>query len=60
MPERLNGVDGISEKAMFGGLAFHLHGNIAVGVSSGRELMVRRSDATRPTALAVRTLARST
>jgi hypothetical protein len=53
-------VDEIGEKAMFGGLAFHLHGNIAVGVSSGRELMVRRSDATRPTALAVRTLARST
>jgi hypothetical protein len=41
VPERLNGVDGISQKAMFGGLAFLLHRNIAVGVSSGGELMVR-------------------
>jgi hypothetical protein len=30
VPERLNGVDGISEKAMFGGLAFLLHRNVAV------------------------------
>jgi TfoX/Sxy family transcriptional regulator of competence genes len=33
--------DGIREKAMFGGLAFLLNGNMAVGVSSGGELMVR-------------------
>jgi hypothetical protein len=31
---------GISEREMFGGLAFLLHGNMAVGVS-GDELMVR-------------------
>ncbi len=30
----------VTEKAMFGGLAFLLHGNMAVGLS-GRELMVR-------------------
>jgi hypothetical protein len=33
--------DGLSEMAMFGGLAFLLHGNISVGISSGGELMVR-------------------
>ena len=32
--------DGITEKAMFGGLAFLLRGNMAVGIS-GDELMVR-------------------
>jgi hypothetical protein len=32
---------GISEKAMFGGLAFLLKGNMAVGLSGGGELMVR-------------------
>jgi len=32
--------DGITEKAMFGGLAFLLRGNMAVGIS-GHELMVR-------------------
>ena len=31
---------GVTEKAMFGGLAFLLHGNMAVGLS-GQELMVR-------------------
>jgi hypothetical protein len=41
VPERLNGVDGISEKATFGGLAFVLHGNTAVGVFERRELTVR-------------------
>lgn len=29
--EQLGGEDGVSEKAMFGGLAFLLHGNMAVG-----------------------------
>ena len=38
---QLAGADGVVEKAMFGGLAFLLHGNMAVGVMSGGELMVR-------------------
>jgi TfoX/Sxy family transcriptional regulator of competence genes len=37
---RLAEQDGITEKAMFGGLAFLLRGNMAVGIS-GDELMVR-------------------
>ena len=32
--------DGLTEKEMFGGIAFIVHGNMAVGVS-GNELMVR-------------------
>jgi hypothetical protein len=39
--EQLADEDGVTEKAMFGGLAFMLHGNIAVGISNGGELMVR-------------------
>ena len=39
--EELGGERGVTEKAMFGGLAFLLHGNMAVGLSSGGELMVR-------------------
>ena len=39
--EQLAGEGGVSEKAMFGGLAFLLRGNMAVGLSSGGELMVR-------------------
>jgi hypothetical protein len=39
--EQLAGEDGVTEKQMFGGLAFLLHGNMAVGLSSGGELMVR-------------------
>src|SRR2546428_9682574 len=39
--EQLAGEVGVSEKAMFGGLAFLLGGNMAVGRSSGGELMVR-------------------
>lgn len=31
----------MTEKAVFGLLAFLLHGNIAVGISSGGEVMVR-------------------
>jgi TfoX-like protein len=38
--ERLGAEDGVTEKAMFGGLAFLLRGNMAVGIS-GDELMVR-------------------
>jgi TfoX/Sxy family transcriptional regulator of competence genes len=39
--EALADVDGITEKAMFGGLAFLLGGNMAVGITSTGELMVR-------------------
>jgi TfoX/Sxy family transcriptional regulator of competence genes len=39
--EQLTDVDGITEKAMFGGLAFLLHGNMAVGIMSTGDLMVR-------------------
>jgi len=34
---------GTSEKKMFGGIAFMIHGNVAVGVSNS-ELMVRAGD----------------
>ncbi len=37
---RLNDRPGLDEKQMFGGLAFLVHGNMAVGVA-GEELMVR-------------------
>jgi hypothetical protein len=39
--ELLTQEHGLSEMAMFGGLAFLLDGNIAVGLSSRGELMVR-------------------
>lgn len=39
--EHLINEPGVTEKAMFGGLAFLLHGNMAVGVSNSGELMVR-------------------
>jgi TfoX/Sxy family transcriptional regulator of competence genes len=39
--EQLADQDGVTEKAMFGGLAFLVHGNMAVGVASTDELMVR-------------------
>jgi TfoX/Sxy family transcriptional regulator of competence genes len=38
--EQLADEDALTEKAMFGGLAFMLRGNMAVGIS-GDELMVR-------------------
>ena len=38
--ERLGTEPGIGEKRMFGGIAFLVHGNMAVGVS-GDDLMVR-------------------
>ena len=38
--EQLAAEPAVTEKAMFGGLAFLLHGNMAVGVA-GEELMVR-------------------
>lgn len=37
----LGGEPGVSEKAMFGGLAFLVHGNMAVAASSDGGLMVR-------------------
>jgi TfoX/Sxy family transcriptional regulator of competence genes len=39
--EELANVDGITEKSMFGGRAFLLHGNMAVGIMSTGDLMVR-------------------
>jgi TfoX/Sxy family transcriptional regulator of competence genes len=39
--DELADVDGITEKSMFGGLAFLLHGNMAVGIMSTGDLMVR-------------------
>jgi TfoX/Sxy family transcriptional regulator of competence genes len=39
--ELLAGEEAIAEKAMFGGLAFLLHDNMAVGLSGTGELMVR-------------------
>ena len=39
--EQLSDQDGVSEKRMFGGLAFMLDGNMAVGLSGSDELMVR-------------------
>ena len=38
--EALADADGLTERRMFGGIAFMLHGNMAVGVSDD-ELMVR-------------------
>lgn len=38
--EQLEGQQGLSEREMFGGIAFMLHGNMAVGVT-GDALMVR-------------------
>jgi TfoX/Sxy family transcriptional regulator of competence genes len=39
--EELADVDGVTEKAMFGGLAFLVGGNMAVGIMSTGDLMVR-------------------
>jgi hypothetical protein len=39
--EQLADDHAVTEKAMFGGLAFLLRGNMAVGISSSGELMVR-------------------
>lgn len=38
--ETLQGVSGVDEKKMFGGVAYLIHGNMAVGVH-GDDLMVR-------------------
>ncbi len=39
--DQLAAEHGMSEKGMFGGLAFLLDGNMAVGLTGGDELMVR-------------------
>ncbi len=39
--EQLADQRGVTERAMFGGLAFMLDGNMTVGISNGGELMVR-------------------
>jgi TfoX/Sxy family transcriptional regulator of competence genes len=39
--ELLAGEDGLTEKTMFGGLAFLIHGNVAVGASGQGGLLVR-------------------
>jgi TfoX/Sxy family transcriptional regulator of competence genes len=39
--EQLADEGGVTEQAMFGGLAFMLAGNMAVGISNSGELMVR-------------------
>lgn len=39
--ELLADEDGVTERAMFGGLAFMVGGHMAVGISSTAELMVR-------------------
>ena len=39
--EALQEVDGVTEKRMFGGLAFLVHGNVAVAASSKGGLMLR-------------------
>lgn len=50
--EVLAGRDGITEKRMFGGLAFLLHGTMAVCAGSGGALMVRIDPARADTLLA--------
>ncbi|OXM75350.1 MULTISPECIES: TfoX/Sxy family protein [Amycolatopsis] len=37
----LSGADGMSEKRMFGGLGFLVHGNMALAAASGGGLLVR-------------------
>lgn len=46
--EQLADEDAISEKAMFGGLAFLLHGNMAVGISSGAGFLMASARSRRP------------
>lgn len=53
----LAGVDGVSERKMFGGIAFMVHGNMTVGIV-GRDLMVRVGPDRWERRCAVRTLAR--
>jgi TfoX/Sxy family transcriptional regulator of competence genes len=48
----LMGEAGLAEKAMFGGMAFLLDGNMAIGITSSGELMVRVGAAGEDDALA--------
>ena len=57
--EQLAAEAGLAEKAMFGGVAFLLDGNMAVGLS-GDELMVRVGPDRSDEALAARIRGRST
>jgi hypothetical protein len=41
--EQLAGESGVSERAMFGGVAFMVDGNMCVGAMKGGDLMVRLS-----------------
>src|SRR5579862_7210887 len=50
--ELLAGEDGISEKKMFGGLAFLVHGNMSVSASRNGGLLVRLNPAETDAALA--------
>lgn len=50
--ELLAGEDGLTEKKMFGGLAFLLHGNMSVSASGRGGLLVRIDPADSETALA--------
>ena len=50
--ELLSGENGITEKAMFGGLAFLVHGNMAVSASRNGGLLVRIDPADSEAALA--------
>jgi hypothetical protein len=50
--ERLAGEHGVSERAMFGGVAFMLDGNMCVGAMKGGDLMVRVAAADEEQALA--------
>jgi hypothetical protein len=52
--EQLAEEAGVSEEAVFGGLAFLLNGNMAVGLSGGGELIVRVGADGTDAALAVR------
>ena len=49
--ERLAGEHGVSERAMFGGVAFMLEGNMCVGAMKGGDLMVRLAAGDEDTAL---------
>ena len=46
--ERLQDVEGLSEKRMFGGLAFLVHGNMAAAASSSGALLLRVDPALTP------------
>ena len=44
----LEGTEGLTERKMFGGLGFMVHGNMAVAAGSGGSLMVRVDPADAP------------